>query len=49
MSNIFYLADSHVIRNENILYLGGIVFDYWLNKEKLFDSGNDKEMTRWSL
>jgi hypothetical protein len=27
-------------------YLGGIVFDYWLKKEKIFDSGDEKDMPR---
>jgi hypothetical protein len=33
---------NRLIRNENILYLGGIVLDYCFNKEKMFDGGETK-------
>ena len=38
--------NNRLIRNENILYLGGIVLNYCLNKEKIFDGGDDKDMPR---
>jgi hypothetical protein len=36
--------NNRLIRNENILYLGGIVVDYCFNKEKMFDGGDNKDM-----
>ena len=31
---------------KNTFYLGGIVIVYWLIKEEIFDSGDEKDMPR---